>query len=131
MGLRKQGKELEQNIQSPFMGFAIKEKKTSSWRVLGVKIELVGARIHVDKTNPVEKAKCMIRYREMMITVPVSWNTQEGTRTQGGVGLTQEYGEFIPKNRRQSGANSSGPGRLVTVVVGRAGVFSRLLLFSQ
>lgn len=113
------------------MGFAIKEKESSSWRVLGVKMELVGAHTHVDKTNPVEKAKCMIQYREMMITALVSWNTQEGTGTQGGVGLTQEDGEFIPKNRRQGGANSSGPGRLVTVVVGCAGVFSRLLLFSQ
>ena len=68
------------------MGFAIKEKETSSWRGLGVKMELVGARIHVDKTNPVEKAKCMIQYREMTITAPVSWNTQEGTGTQGGAG---------------------------------------------
>lgn len=56
---------------------------------------------------------------------------QEGTGTQGGVGLTQEYGDLIPKDGRQDGASGTDQGGLVTVVVEPAGVFSTLLPFSQ
>lgn len=48
----------------------------------------------------------------------VSLSTQVGTGTQGGVGFTQGYGDFIQKSRREGGGSVSDSGRLVSVKVG-------------
>lgn len=57
----------------------------------------------------------------------VSLSTQGRTGTHGGVGLSQEYGELTQESRRESRGSGSGPGRLVSVVMGvlcGVGVFS-------